>query len=120
MYMMYRPILRFVFCCLLVGNAFAARVLIIDGQNNHDWPTTTAEARAILTAAGNEVSVATTPAAGAASDAWAAFRPDFAACDVVLLNYYGQDWPTPVVERLEKFVEGGGGLVAFHAGGSSF
>ena len=100
----------------------AIRVLIIDGQNNHDWRATTPMIRSILDGCGNrlfDVAVATTPPAGAPARAWDYFHPDFSGCELVLLNYYGENWPAGVLERLESFVKGGGGLVAFHAGGSS-
>jgi type 1 glutamine amidotransferase len=99
------------------------RVLIVDGQQNvfHNWKATTPEARALLEQTGRfEVKLLTTPLEKAESTAWSSFRPDFRNCDVVLLNYHGQDWPEPAISGLETFVHNGGGLMAFHAGGSSF
>ena len=31
------------------------------------------------------------------------------------MNYHGQDWPAEVNSAFEKFVENGGGVVAYHA-----
>ena len=97
------------------------RVLIIDGQCNHDWNATTAAITTQLKSSGLfSVKVATTPPANAGTAAWNAFSPDLAATDVVLLNYYGEDWPKAKLDALVGFVAKGGGLAAFHAGGSSF
>jgi type 1 glutamine amidotransferase len=99
------------------------RVLIVDGQQLvfHDWKATTPEIRSILRQAGIfDVNVATTPPEKAAPAAWDRFQPQFRECDVVLLNYHGEDWPAATLDALEEFVASGGGLVTFHAGGSSF
>ena len=99
------------------------RVLIVDGQQNifHNWKATTPEVKALLEQTGKfEVKVLTTPPEKAERTAWDAFRPDFRSCDVVLLNYHGQDWPEPAIDALGTFVQNGGGLVTFHVGGSSF
>ena len=91
------------------------KLLIIDGQNNHQWKKTTPVMRAFLEKSGRfTVSVSTSPARGGTEAAWAAFRPAFAANDVVLSNYNGQPWPKPVQSSLEKYVSGGGGLVIVH------
>jgi type 1 glutamine amidotransferase len=103
----------------LATQALAAEkvnVLIIDGQHNHNWRQTTPLIKEILTATGRfNVDVATTPAATDPKEAWAKFRPDFAKCKVVLMNYHGQDWPVEVNQAFEKFVDNGGGVVAYHA-----
>jgi len=99
------------------------RVLLVDGQQNkyHNWKATTPAVTAILQDTGRfQVDALTTPPAKVGAAAWTGFRPDFRGCDVVLLNYHGEDWPGPTLDALEGFVRGGGGLVAFHAGGSSF
>jgi putative heme-binding domain-containing protein len=104
-----------------LASAGPIRVLVVDGQSNHDWRATTAQVRAILGRSDRYVvSVATTPPEGTPAEKWSAFHPEFSKCDVVLLNYYGADWPVAVLDQLEAFVDRGGGLVAFHAGGSSF
>lgn len=97
------------------------KMLIIDGQNNHDWKVMTPPMKAALEGTGRfRVDVATTPDAKAAKGDWDAFRPDFSKYDVVLSNYNGQPWPQPVKEALEKYVAGGGGLVVVHAANNSF
>lgn len=57
--------------------------------------------------------------AKASEAAWAAWRPDFAAHDVVVSNYNGEKWPEPVQQALEAYVSGGGGFVAVHAANNS-
>lgn len=112
-------------CGLFSARLIAAdpiRVLIIDGQNNHDWETTTPYLRHILEETGRfSVTIATTPPRGANDPAaWDAFRPDFSKADVVLSNYNGETWPLPVREAFEKFMAGGGGMVNVHAANNPF
>ena len=99
----------------------AIRVLILDGQNNHDWPRVTASLRATLEDAGLfAVAVTTTPPAGSAPEAWDAWQPDFAAADVVVSNYNGEAWPTRVQDAFVAFVSAGGGAVMVHAANNPF
>ncbi len=97
------------------------KMLIIDGQNNHDWKTMTPPMKAALEATGRfKVDVATTPGQRASNSDWDSFRPDFSKYDVVLSNYNGQLWPKEVLDSLEKYVSGGGGLVVVHAANNAF
>ncbi|WP_337173302.1 ThuA domain-containing protein [Paludisphaera sp.] len=97
------------------------KVLIIEGQNNHSWETTTPILKEALEKSGRfEASVARTPPAKAPASAWDSFRPEFKAFDVVLTNYNGEPWPAPVREALEGYVAGGGGLVVMHAANNAF
>jgi len=109
---------------MLAGAAGAAeklKVLIIEGQNNHDWKTTTPVLKEALEASGRfEVGVATTPPAKSPDSAWDAFRPRFKDYDAVLTNYNGEPWPAAVREGLESYVSGGGGLVVMHAANNAF
>jgi hypothetical protein len=97
------------------------RVLVIDGQNNHDWRRTTAALRATLVAAGRfSVSVSTTPPKGAPAEAWQGWRPDFGTADVVVSNYNGEPWPEPVRRAFVAFIEAGKGAVMVHAANNPF
>lgn len=90
------------------------RVLLIDGQNNHDWKRTSPLITTILKDAGLfEVTVAT-------ADKPAEFKPDFSDIDVVVSNYNGPDWPKDTQAALEVFVKKGGGFVSVHAANNSF
>src|SRR3954469_10828983 len=97
------------------------RILIVDGQNNHDWKTQTPLMREALEKTGRfAVDVATTPPRGAPSGAWDAFAPDFARYDAVLSDYNGEAWPSRVEKALESYVGGGGGLVIVHGANNPF
>jgi hypothetical protein len=97
------------------------RVLIVDGQNNHDWRRTTLSLRHTLDAAGRfTVAVSTTPDKGAPPAAWTAWQPGFARYDVVVSNYNGEPWPEPVRQDFVHFVSGGGGAVMVHAANNAF
>ena len=97
------------------------RVLIIDGQNNHNWKDSTPILQQFLEKTGRfTIDVATTPDAKAPKDAWDSFRPEFSKYAVVLSNYNGQPWPERVQKALEEYVDGGGGLVNVHAANNSF
>lgn len=92
------------------------RVLIIDGQNNHNWKDTTPYLQKQLESTGKfTVDVSTTPPSGAKKEAWAKWNPDFSKYDVVLSNYNGPAWPAHVQGPFEKFIANGGGLVNVHA-----
>ena len=52
--------------------------------------------------------------------AWAAWKPDFSAYQVVVSNYNGELWPDAVRTSFESYVKGGGGFVSVHAANNSF
>ncbi len=94
------------------------RVLIIDGQNNHDWKATTPLLKNILESSGRfTVEVATSPPAGADMSG---FEPKFADYDVVVSNYNGDRWPEETEKAFESYVKGGGGFVTVHAANNAF
>lgn len=102
-------------------------VLIVDGVNNHDWERATRILTNILADSGQfAVDVATSPPADAPSDAWQAWKPDFARYDVVVMNFNGGHtpegvhWPRELEKALEDYVSGGGGLVSYRAANNSF
>jgi type 1 glutamine amidotransferase len=126
------------------------KVLIIDGQNNHDWRSTTPHMKKVLEDCGRfTVDVATTPqkpplppepkgaseeelakykeALARYADAYAAylkqpaFNPDLTKYDVILSNYNGAPWPEGVQKSLEANLRDGKiGLVIVHAANNSF
>src|SRR4051812_41007359 len=94
------------------------RALIIDGQNNHDWKTTTPLLQKSLESSGRfKVDVATAPPAGENNSE---FRPKFADYDVVVSNYNGTRWPTSTEKEFVAYIAGGGGFVTVHAANNSF
>jgi type 1 glutamine amidotransferase len=110
------------------------RVLIVDGQNNHNWQQTTPLLRQILEASGRfSVDVATTPPArgrgrgrrqaAPASDPPAdmsTFQPKFSDYHVVVSNYNGERWPSETEQAFEAYVAAGGGFVPYHAANNAF
>ena len=73
------------------------RVLIVDGQNNHNWRAMTPALKAELERSGRfTVDVVTSPGPKASAKLWNSFRPEFSKYDVVLSNYNGEPWPEEV------------------------
>ena len=109
---------------MLTAAATAAdplRVLIVDGQNNHNWKATTPILKDFLLKSGRfTVDVVTTPPNNSPKEAWEAFRPKFTDYAAVLSNYNGELWPEQVQRGLEAYVSGGGGLVIVHAANNAF
>lgn len=105
------------------GNTWAAeaplRVLILSGQNNHDWRQTTPKLKSILTVSGRFTVDVTEHPEQCGADA-------FSPYDVLLSdwNTFGnsrvKSWPDPTRTALLDFVRGGRGFVVVHAGGCSF
>jgi type 1 glutamine amidotransferase len=94
------------------------KALIVDGQNNHDWKTTTPLLKNALESSGRfTVDVATSPASGVRNSD---FRPRFKDYDVVVSNYNGERWPAATERDFEAYVAGGGGFVTVHAADNSF
>jgi uncharacterized protein len=94
------------------------QVLIIDGQNNHEWEKTTPLLVQALKESERFVAdVATTPPAG---EDMSKFRPDFASYDVVMSNYNGDRWPKETEADFVAYLHGGGGFVSVHAANNAF
>lgn len=98
------------------------RALIIDGQNNHDWPHTTPVLKKILEDTGLfQVEVLTTPPKGGD---FSRFRPAFGRYQVVISNYNdfpdGSKWPAAVQSAFEQYLRDGGGFVSYHAADNAF
>ncbi len=94
------------------------KVLLVDGQNNHNWAKTSPIMKATLEKSGRfTVDVATAPPRG---KDMSKFRPKFKNYDVVLSNYNGQDWPEATQKDFEEYVKAGGGVSIIHAANNSF
>jgi hypothetical protein len=94
------------------------RVLLVDGQNNHDWKSSTPWLRRVLEQTGLfQVEVATTPPAGGDLSG---FKPDFSHYQAVVSNYNGDPWSPAVREAFVRYVRGGGGFVSVHAADNAF
>jgi type 1 glutamine amidotransferase/HEAT repeat protein len=94
------------------------KALIVDGQNNHSWQTTTPVLKELLEETEMfVVDVATSPAKGQPMEG---FKPDFSKYDVVVINYTGDDWSKETQDSLVRYMAGGGGLVIYHAADNAF
>jgi len=89
-----------------------ARVLILDGENNHPWEVTTVMLEKILESQ-FEVEIATRLPG-------IEFNPRFQDFNVVLSNYNGDPWTQDVNRAFENYVRGGGGFVSVHAANNAF
>jgi mono/diheme cytochrome c family protein len=97
------------------------RVLLIGGQNNHDWRTGSDFHLALFARHPHlVVEESNTPPAKAPKEAWAAWKPEFARHDVVILNYNGEMWPDEVKASFEKYLNDGGNAMPLHAANNSF
>jgi type 1 glutamine amidotransferase len=117
------------------------KVLIVDGQNNHNYKAMTPFMKEQLEKSGLfAVEVSTTPPAAPKAaktetpeqkearekkveelkDQWAHWRPKFTDYKVVLSNYNGELWPPEVSAAFEGYVKGGGGFLVIHAANNAF
>jgi len=120
------------------------KVLIIDGQNNHEvWPKSTIMMKQYLEETGLfEVTINRTmftwkaqrekdflPLAGVGQTQDLEtpktdpdFSPDFDQYDVVVSNFgwKAADWPESTQKKLEAYMKAGGGFVSVHAADNSF
>lgn len=104
--------------CLALPAAPRFKALLIDGQNNHDWKTTSPYLDRFLAETGLfSVTVATTPPKGGDM---ASFQPKFSDYNIVVLNYNGEDWSAGTMAAFEAFMKKGGGLVVVHAADNAF
>jgi type 1 glutamine amidotransferase len=94
------------------------KILLIDGQNNHQWKVTTPLIVATLESGGfGKVTVATSPDKGGD---FSDFSPKFSDYDVVVSNYNGEPWSEATQASFEQYVASGGGFVSVHAADNSF
>jgi type 1 glutamine amidotransferase len=94
------------------------KVLILDGQNNHNWQSTTPLLKKALEDSGRfTVDVATSPPS---KGDMSKYRPKFADYAAVVSNYNGDPWSKETQQDLIDYVKGGGGFVVVHAANNSF
>lgn len=96
-------------------------LLLITGQNNHNWTATTPILKEELAKTGKfKVDVVMTPPKQAPPTEWKAFHPDFRRYRAVFCNYNGEEWPAGVQKSFEAYMARGGGLVIYHASNNPF
>ena len=89
------------------------KVVILDGQNNHNWKATTPVLKWGLESSGRfTVDVATRDKEE--------YSPAFKDYDVVVSNYNGKRWPEETEKAFIEYVKTGGGFVCIHAANNSF
>jgi uncharacterized protein len=96
------------------------RVLLITGQCNqsHNWALSSVILKRELEQAGIfTVTPVTTPPKGGDMSV---FKPDFKTCDVVNMDYEGDNWLDETRQAFAEFIRNGGGLVSFHATDKAF
>ena len=105
---------------LAVAAAAPLKALIVDGQNvpSHKWNETSPVLKKLLEETGLfAVDTATSPPQG---QDMSGFKPKFADYNVVVLNYYGDDWPEATQKAFVDYVAGGGGVVFYHFASAAF
>jgi type 1 glutamine amidotransferase len=94
------------------------KALIIDGQNNHDFRSTTPHLKKVIEETGLfTVEVASTPGQG---KDMSSFHPVFGDYQVIISNYNGEPWSQETRDAFEKYVREGGGFVSVHAADNAF
>jgi HEAT repeat protein/type 1 glutamine amidotransferase len=94
------------------------KAIIVNGQNNHNWKKSSPVLVRILEQTGLfTVDVATSPPKGGDMQN---FDPNFAAYDVIVLDYTGDPWPEKTNAAFLKYVASGGGVVVYHAASNAF
>lgn len=96
----------------------ALKALVVTGQNNHDWETSSPILKQILEDTGLfEVDIASTPPRGGDMES---FNPDFASYQLVVLDYNGDAWSAQTQKAFVDYVKEGGGVVVYHAANNAF
>jgi type 1 glutamine amidotransferase len=99
-------------------HAATINALLIDGQNNHDYKSTTPHLKKILEDTRLfTVDVATAPAKGGDMTS---FKPRFTDYRVIISNYNGEPWSPETQAAFVDYVRGGGGFVSVHAADNAF
>ncbi len=99
-------------------NESAYKTLIITGQNNHDWKTSSPILKQILDETGLFSSeIMKTPEKGGDMNI---FNPDFSKYKLVVLDYNGDPWSEKTNTAFVNYVSNGGGVVVYHAADNAF
>jgi len=94
------------------------KALVITGQNYHPWKMTSEALKRMLEDTGLfQADIVVSPPAKASMKA---FKPDFAAYRLVVLDYSGDDWPPATQKAFIAYVKNGGGVVVYHSANNTF
>lgn len=106
------------FSAQLSGKAPLPRAVIITGQNNHNWPVSSAALERVFTDSGLfDVELAVSPGKGGDMSS---FNVDFDGYDVVIVDYNGDEWNPGMKASFEEYARRGGGIIFYHASDNSF
>lgn len=93
-------------------------IVIITGQNNHNWQATSKTVKKIFESSKLfSATIIRTPEKG---EDLSNFKPDLSKYDLICLDYNGDSWPEETKNNFIDFVKDGGGLVLFHASDNAF
>jgi HEAT repeat protein/type 1 glutamine amidotransferase len=95
------------------------KALIVNGQMNqwHNWKVSSPILQQLLKETGLfDVDTATVSSKEDVDD----FKPEFAAYDVVVLDYDGPYWPEETKKAFVEYVSKGGGVVVYHSADNAF
>ncbi len=93
--------------------AAPVRTLILSGENNHDWRTTTPYMKKLLESSGRfDVRVSEAPAGITAAT--------LAQYDLIVVDYQGPRWGAVTEKAVVDFVRSGKGLLVFHGSAYGF
>ena len=110
--------LSILLCSIMVHAKDPIKVLIVTGQNNHNWQASSVILQKYLNESGLFIAdMAVSPKAG---ENMSTFRPDFSAYKAVVLDYTGDAWPEATNAAFLDFVKKGGGVVVYHAANNAF
>jgi len=88
------------------------KVLIITGQGDHDWQTSSAGIKEILDETGLFTSeILVVPSKGADMSG---FNPKFAKYKLVVLDYEGDVWPETAYAAFTNYLNNGGGVLLYN------
>lgn len=121
----FRPLIRalaviFIASCSIFCTSTTDKpdILIISGQNNHNWQVSHLQLKEILSDSGLfNVDICLTPPDGGDMSS---FRPEFSAYDAILLDYNGDRWPEETDKAFLEYVNNGGGVIIYHASDNAF
>jgi type 1 glutamine amidotransferase len=109
------------FCSVTLYAKEPIKVLIVTGQNNHNWQISSVILQKYLNESGLFIAdITVSPKEG---EDMSSFRPDFSAYKTVVLDYTdfaGDAWPDATNAAFLDFVKKGGGVVVYHAAASAF
>ena len=121
--MKFHPFTLFahIFFAIAVSHAKPIQVLLLDGQNNHNWKATTPVLTEALEAENLcKLTVSTSPPKKSPKEAWSEWKPNFKEFDAVLTNYNGEMWPENIQKALVDYVKSGGAFIVAHAANNAF